>query len=401
MIRKTVFWIHLCCGVAVGLVVLMMSATGVILTYERQMLDWQTRDYYADPPADAERLPIESIVASAALGEPGFEATSARLAADPRAPVLLGAGRTGSRYLNAYTGEVLGEPPQALQAFFGAVTGWHRWFNASGESRAAWRAVTGISNLAFAFLILSGLYLWLPRVSKWTMFKAHLLFNRHALKGKARDYNWHHVLGFWTSIPLFVVVATAVVFSYPWASNGVYRAFGEDPPAARGGAAAGRGVPPPGAVADRGQPGRAIDAGTRGAAAERATRVETLSLDALFARAASHVDSFQTITVNLPGPEARDVSFAIDQGNGGQPQLRHNLTLAAATGDVVSWQPFESQSPGRRARTWIRFLHTGEALGIAGQTVAGIVSLTSIIMVWTGLALAYRRLIVPLYRKRR
>ena len=36
MVRSTIFWIHLVCGVATGLVVLMMSVTGVILTYERQ-----------------------------------------------------------------------------------------------------------------------------------------------------------------------------------------------------------------------------------------------------------------------------------------------------------------------------------------------------------------------------
>jgi uncharacterized iron-regulated membrane protein len=48
----------------------------------------------------------------------------------------------------------------------------------------------------------------------------------------------------------------------------------------------------------------------------------------------------------------------------------------------------------------VRFLHTGEVLGIAGQTIAGLVSLTSLFMVWTGLALAWRRLIVPLYRKK-
>ena len=48
----------------------------------------------------------------------------------------------------------------------------------------------------------------------------------------------------------------------------------------------------------------------------------------------------------------------------------------------------------------MRFLHTGEALGLIGQTVAGLVSLTSVIMVWTGLALAYRRLIVPLLTRR-
>jgi hypothetical protein len=48
----------------------------------------------------------------------------------------------------------------------------------------------------------------------------------------------------------------------------------------------------------------------------------------------------------------------------------------------------------------IRFLHTGEALGLAGQTVAGLVSATRRILVWTGLALAYRRLVAPLLRRR-
>jgi uncharacterized iron-regulated membrane protein len=67
---------------------------------------------------------------------------------------------------------------------------------------------------------------------------------------------------------------------------------------------------------------------------------------------------------------------------------------------VQSWAPFSSQPPGQRLRTWIRFLHTGEALGIVGQTIAGVVSATSVIMVWTGLALAWRRLIVPLFRRR-
>ena len=47
MFRKTIFWTHLVCGVAAGLVVLMMSVTGVLLTYERQMLAWADRAHYA------------------------------------------------------------------------------------------------------------------------------------------------------------------------------------------------------------------------------------------------------------------------------------------------------------------------------------------------------------------
>ncbi|MDX1561538.1 MAG: PepSY-associated TM helix domain-containing protein, partial [Gammaproteobacteria bacterium] len=300
-------------------------------------------------------------------------------------------GPGGSLYLNAYTADVLGTPPAGLDEFFSAVTGWHRWFNATGESRATWRAVTGISNVVFLFLIFSGLYLWLPRVYKWTMFKAHLLFNRHALRGKARDYNWHHVIGFWTAIPLAVVVATAIVFSYPAASNAVYRVFGEEPPARRG--------PPQAAVASASA--GAFDASWPADAGTPA--MPPLTLDDLFERAQRQVDGWKTITISLPAADDRGaaVSFAIDAANGGQPQHRHTLTLDPQSGRVVAWQPFQSLSPGRQARSWIRYLHTGEALGIAGQTVAGLVSLTSCIMVWTGLALAYRRLIVPIFKRRR
>ena len=384
MFRKTLFWTHLICGVATGLVVLMMSVTGVLLTYERQMLAWADRSHDREPVPGAVRQPIDALVAAAKLHSPQFEPSSVTVVNDPAAPATVSAGRSGTLYVNPYTGEVSERSAERLRAFFGAVTGWHRWFNASGDNRGPARAITGASNLLFLFLIVSGLYLWLPRVWKWAAFKTRLLFNAQAGSGKARDFNWHHVFGMWSAIPLAVVVATATVFSYPWANDLVYRSVGEEPPVR------GRG---PGAA----DVGRADAAAT----AQVATSAAPLPFDELIARTAQHAGEWRTITLNLPaepGPVA--IRLGIDQGNGGQPQRRHNLTLDAHSGEVVAWQPFSSQSTGQQARSWIRFLHTGEALGIVGQTIAGIVSFTSALMVWTGLALAYRRLIVPLFTRR-
>ena len=62
-----------------------------------------------------------------------------------------------------------------------------------------------------------------------------------------------------------------------------------------------------------------------------------------------------------------------------------------STGDVVRWETFESQSLGRRLRSWSRFTHTGEAFGLLGQTIAGLVSAGGVVLVYTGLALAWRR----------
>ena len=49
--------------------------------------------------------------------------------------------------------------------------------------------------------------------------------------------------------------------------------------------------------------------------------------------------------------------------------------------------PSRASLPGRKARTWLRFAHTGEVYGLAGQTVAGLVTAGGAVLVWTGLAL--------------
>ena len=383
MIRSTIFWIHLICGVVTGAVVLMMSVTGVLLTYERQILAYAERQGFPIEANGAPRMPLEAILAAARQQRPDFSPTTIMVGNEPDGPITLAAGRAGSLFANPYTGAVAEPGAQGLHRFFDDMTGWHRWFNVDGEGRATARAITGASNVAFLFLIFSGMYLWLPRVWKWAAFKAHLLFNPKATTSKARDFNWHHVFGIWSAVPLAVVVATATVFSYPWASDLVYRAFGDEPPA-RGGA---RGGPPPGPAVAVGEWGQG-------------TGPSVLGLDELFERAAAHGD-WRTLTLTLPtDASATTARFAIDAGNGGQPQLRHTLTLDTTTGAVVSYAPFSSQTRGQQARSWVRFLHTGEALGLVGQTIAGLVSLTSVIMVWTGIALAWRRLISPLLRRR-
>ena len=94
------------------------------------------------------------------------------------------------------------------------------------------------------------------------------------------------------------------------------------------------------------------------------------------------------------------MALAIDRGNGGQPQRRGTLTINVATGTEESWAPFASLSAGRRARSFLRFAHTGEYFGVLGQTIAGLATLATVILVWTGVALAWRRMLGALRRQR-
>jgi len=265
------------------------------------------------------------------------------------------------------------------------MTDWHRWLGASGGSRNTARAVTGACNLGFLFIVSSGVYLWWPRKRNWPQFRNILWFKR-GQPGKARDFNWHNAIGFWSFAPLFIVALSAVVMSYQWANNLVYRIAGENPPAQRG-----SGQTPGNAGPQRGGMER------RGAAPQEARPLD--NIDGLWARAAQQVPDWRSVSLRIPGSPGAPLTFTIDQGDGGQPHKRAQLTLDRKTGEVTRWEPFSSYTTGRRLRTFLRFAHTGEVAGLVGQTVAGLASLGGAFLVWTGISLALRRLLA--WRKRR
>ena len=368
--RKILFWCHLFCGVVAGIVILTMSITGLLLTYEKQFLFWaDTRNYDIRPASDGTRLSIEALVAKVRESQSGAP-VAVTVRSDSDAPVALSVAGGKTLYANPYTGEILGGGALGVRKAFGRITDFHRWLGVEGPGRATGKAITGVSNLVFLFIVVSGLYLWFPRQWRWSHLR-HIIWFRRGLPGKARDFNWHNVIGFWSLIPLFLVVVSATVISYPWASNLAYRLAGEAPPVPAAPAPRPQGPPP-----------------ARGAGSPE---VSTKGLDDLWARAEQFTPGWVSINLRLPNNDEAPLTFAIDHGMGGQPQKRANLTLNRQTGEVVKWEPFTSFSPGRRFRTILRFTHTGEVLGVVGQTIAGIVTLGSVFLVWTGIALALRR----------
>ena len=116
------------------------------------------------------------------------------------APVVvhpIGPGDLHELTLNPYTGEDFTGASSGVKSFFETIVGWHRWLGAQGKARGMGRMITGAANLIFAFLLITGIYLWLPKVWKWVLLRPKILFRRNPGPGKARDYNWHHAFSFW------------------------------------------------------------------------------------------------------------------------------------------------------------------------------------------------------------
>ncbi|HWA88239.1 MAG TPA: PepSY-associated TM helix domain-containing protein [Opitutus sp.] len=395
--RRIIFWLHLACGVVAGLVIGIMSFTGLTLTFEKQIIAWAEHDFrhVAPPSPNAPRLTLDALIARARENNPDTPATGITVSADPTEAVAIAFGREATVYANPYTGEIRAPASTRARDFFHTMENWHRSLGLSDGHRALGRAITGACNAAFLVLALTGLYLWWPR--RWTRraLRAIALFD-FKLAGKARDWNWHNTAGSWCALVLVVLTASGVVLSYRWANNLVYRLAGETPPAVGGPGGFGRpalAVPTPPAGAHPFGYGallasvqREIPAwdtislrlgnSARGPRAEHSTEE---SSQARPARSREHDHAVSPVTVSLRARNSWPF-FATT-----------TLTLDPFTGAVLQRDDFPDLGPGRRARTWLRFLHTGEALGPAGQFVAALASLGGCLLVYTGLALAWRR----------
>ena len=387
--REVIFWSHLACGLVVGLVVLSLCVTGVLLTYERQIEHRLTEPQIAAPVTGAKPLALEELLARAQEHVQLSPRVQVVLASAPNAPVAIRQGRRGMALLDPYTGEIVETQRQWFRDVFSFITRFHRWFAVADDARPTAKFIVGVGNLALLFLVLSGLYLWLPRIWRAQAFRIRLLFARKPESSRMRDYNWHHVLGIWMAVPLVVLIVTGSVFSFRWTGDAIYAVLGVERPerSAPRGQGPGRGL---GQLQERG--GRQFVV---------ATPPGMLPLDALGGVAAEYAPDWRELAITLPRPRQAQVSVLVDRGSGGQPTLRETITLDRATGAVVESVTFDQSPAAQRIRGAIRFLHTGEYFGVVGQTIAGLASLAGVFMVWTGFALAYRRLIQPILARRR
>ncbi|WP_019028622.1 PepSY-associated TM helix domain-containing protein [Colwellia piezophila] len=361
-IRKTFFWLHLIIGCSAAIFIFLMSITGVALTYERQIIKSAERsDYPEAPTASAKVLPLSEIL-TIAQSYPTKKTAEIVVENQMNAPFIVKDGRKKVAYLNPYTGAELAVPGQATKTFFRKLRAFHRWLTLDGKFSETGRWVNGIANIIFLVLILSGLYLWLPKRFNSRAFKQRLTLSGNYPNMSARNSQWHNVFSIYMAPILFVLVVTAFFFSFKWPGNTLKGLVSTESVS----------LAKPQEVSNQ-------QAALQLPIAEQLAKVKTL------------YPQWQNIQFSLESVPTDSKVYKVDNGNGGEPQKRLKVLLNTITGDVAQEQTFEKLSTYSKLRSYIRFLHTGEALGPFGQTIAGLASLLACLLVYTGAMLSWRR----------
>jgi uncharacterized iron-regulated membrane protein len=227
-------------------------------------------------------------------------------------------------------------------------------------------AITAAANAAFLFLATSGIVLWWPKQFT-SRFLRPVTWFQQGLSGKARDFNWHNVVGFWSSAVLIVLTFTGMTISYPAVGDLLYRNPQQGPPQQR-------------------------DREPRAGKSERLTPDHFAGADSWMAAAQRQLPGWTLVTLRLPARPGDAVKFALTDSPSRSPFGRSALTLDATTAAVAKWEPFAGFGLERKLRVAARWAHTGEIGGGIGQLVAGLASAGGTVLVWTGVALAWRRL---------
>ena len=225
--------LHLWLGLASGLVVLIVSLTGCLFVFQKEISEALHGKWFFIQRSDREvTLPLGILKekAAAVLG-PGRPIASITIYSQPDRTWEFMAYRENDSALT-YFGGVEYYESVYIDPYTGAVTGVRNYKTDlfSIVKSIHWslllntpygQPIVGWSTLVFVVLLLTGLVLWWPR--RWTKALKDRSFK---VKWKASfrrvNYDLHNVAGFYSLLPALVIALTGLVFAFRWVAAFFY-----------------------------------------------------------------------------------------------------------------------------------------------------------------------------------
>jgi uncharacterized iron-regulated membrane protein len=216
--------IHLWLGLASGGVVLIVSITGCIFVFQREITEARHPEWFFTKPGP-QTLPLSQLreKAQATLGadhplsytvtyrQPDRNWEFMAYRENDTALTIFGATEYyQSVFLDPYTGRVAGIRDYKYDFFM--VIKYLHWSLLLNTPYG--QPIVGWSTVIFVILLISGLVLWWPK--KWTKAMRDRSFR---IKWKASfrrvNYDLHNVPGFYSLFPALIIAVTGLVFLWP------------------------------------------------------------------------------------------------------------------------------------------------------------------------------------------
>mgnify|MGYP003666016046 FL=1 len=229
-LRKIIFELHKILGLTTGIVVFIVAITGCCWAF-RDEIESLYDDYKKVSPQNKPMLtPTEAkMYAKEVFPDNHVHGTLFKKADDAIEVIFYDPEPEfyQSVFLNPYTGKVI-QVNDHLSGFFAFILKGHMrlWLPKEiGEQ------VVGASILIFMVIILSGIFLWIPKKRK--NLKQRLRFSwKNTTRWKRKNFDLHTIIGFYICSLALILAFTGSVMSYNWMKYVLYKSLGGDKEAA-------------------------------------------------------------------------------------------------------------------------------------------------------------------------
>jgi uncharacterized iron-regulated membrane protein len=397
--------IHLYLSLAAGLVILIACLTGAMLVFQKEAEQTFHHDRYFVEPS-GQRLALQMIVDNVKQKHPKAKINGIKVYNDPERSIevsigMSDKGKPGNNeqkdhksteaaqsasnskkpdanvkskndvkagghktegkgsgltvFVNPYTGKVL-ETYNARESFFFSVMALHRWLLGSNDSIGKY--IMGTATLIFLFILITGIILWWPRTRKIMMQRLRIKSNA---SWKRFNHDLHLVLGFYSSIFLFIFAFTALAWSFEWFNNGIYKVTNSP-------------IKPP-------EPPKSVYQ-------ENAKRV---GFDAVYLAAQTVYNDVSFYNISAPKDSAAAYTVMALSNQAAYETATDAVYIDQYSGKVLGKQLFSQRSLGARVRSTFRPVHTGSIWGMPSKIISFIVCLMGVTFPITGVIMWLNR----------
>jgi uncharacterized iron-regulated membrane protein len=382
--------IHLYLGLVSGLFLVVVCLTGSILVFEEELTHALSHERYFVEAAATPPLSLAQLTEAVRAAKPKAKINGIKVYADPTRTVeigLAGSGRPGgpqgagqgerrpkdgesadqrgglgqgarggegrslaggpsakggkggkgergpTLFLNPYTGAILGEY-DSHKSFFHFIEEIHRGLVAGRVGKL----IMGINSIIFLFILGTGIVLWWPAARQ--AFSQRLRI-KWGSSWKRLNHDFHIVLGFYSSVFLFIMAATGVGMSFDWVGKTI-NTLTHSPQQ--------RQEPP--------------------TSAEAAPDAPKFGADAALALARRQDASAASYTVQLPKEPTGSIQISTLPTSALTERATNDTYLDQHTGQVLRQQTYAEKPVGQRIRGLFKPIHTGAIFGWPTKVLA-------------------------------
>ena len=203
--KDAVRQIHLWLGIGTGIIVVIISLTGCVYVFEKEIRGYVQQDYKQVPAQDKGFVGLQRIIQRFGKIAPAETLTAVRINnSQPNATIAISTKNKSVYFFNPYTAELV---KQSTLDWLDTAEHIHTslLLDEPGKFIIRWSVVM------FVIILISGIILWFPNQIRLVKQSVTIKWNASF---KRVNYDLHNVLGFYSSGILLIIALSGLYFAF-------------------------------------------------------------------------------------------------------------------------------------------------------------------------------------------